>query len=86
MIVIQFRQDLFHYRFTEKHCLRSDPELVTILPDSRHLAIIQIDNLPMLTHKSLLLLLQILRIDRQFVIFPFLGHLVGVIIFAKVNN
>ena len=86
MIVIQFGQDLFHYCLTEKHCLSPYAELVTILSDRSHLTIIQIDDLPVLTHKSFLLLLQIFRIDTRRIIFSFLGHLTLAINFAKVNN
>ena len=72
MIVIQFGQDLFHYCLTEKHCLSPYAELVTILSDRSHLTIIQIDDLPVLTHKSFLLLLQIFGIHprrRSFLLF-----------------
>ena len=62
MIIVKFRQDLLHYSFAEKHSLRTDTELVTILLNGSHLTIIQIDDLPVPAHKSLFLLLQIFRI------------------------
>ena len=65
MVVIQLRQDLLHDRLTVKDCLCPYPELLTITINGSHLTVIQIDNLPMLTHQSLLLLLQIFRIDSR---------------------
>ena len=62
MIIVKFRQDLLHYSFAEKYGLRTHTELVTILLNGSHLAIIQIDDLPMLAYKRCLLLLEILRI------------------------
>lgn len=86
MIIIQLGQYLFHDCFTEKHRLGPYAELLAVLPDRRHLAVIQIDDLPMLTHKGLLLLLEIFRIDTCRFNFSFSGHLVIEINFAKVNN
>ena len=65
MRVVQLFQYLFHDGFTEQDSLCTYAELVTILSDCSHLTVIQIDNLPMLTHQSLLLLLQIFRIDSR---------------------
>ena len=75
MIVIQFRQNLLHYRLTEKHCLCTDTEFVTILSDSCHFAIIQIYDLSVLAYKGLLLLFQIFGIYCRSAIFPLLCHL-----------
>lgn len=65
MIIIQFLEYLFHYGLTEQHCFGIDTELITILLYCSHLTIIQIDDLPMATHQRLLLLLQIIRVDRR---------------------
>lgn len=62
MIVIQFLQYLFHYRLPVKSGLCPYTELVAILINGSHLTVIQIDNLPMLTHQRFLLLLEIFRI------------------------
>ena len=63
MIVIKFRKDLFHDGFSEKDCLGSYTKPLTILPYGCHFAVIQIDDLPVATHKRLLLLLEIFRIN-----------------------
>ena len=65
MIIVKFRQDLLHYSFAEKHSLRTDTELVTVLAYGCHLAVIQIDDLPVTPHKRLLLLLEVLRINAR---------------------
>ena len=63
MVIIQFRQNLFHYRLAEQDGLCTDTEPVAVLSDGSHFAVIQIDDLPVATHQRLLLLLEILRID-----------------------
>ena len=74
MIIVKFRQDLLHYSFAEKHSLRTDTELVTILLNGSHLTIIQIDDLPMSAHKGFLLLLQIFGIYALRCLFLLLCH------------
>ena len=73
MIVVQFLQDLFHYGTTEERTLCAYTKLLTILTDCSHLAVIQIDNLPVATHKRGFLLLEIFRIDTP-VYFLSSGH------------
>ena len=63
VIVVEFRQDLFHYSFAEEHSLGTDPEFLAITVDGRHFAVVQIYDLPVTTHKGFLLLLQVFRID-----------------------
>lgn len=63
MVVIQLRQDLLHDSLAVQNCLGTYPELLAIAVDGRHFTIIQVDYLSMSTHQSLLLLLQIFRID-----------------------
>ena len=63
MIVIKLGKHLLHDGFTEKSSLCTYTELVAILPDRRHLTVIQIDDLPVPAHKSSLLFLEILGID-----------------------
>ncbi len=65
MIVIQLFQYFLHYSLSEQHRLRPYAELLAILPDCRHLAVVQIYDLSMATHKRLLLLLQVIRINRR---------------------
>ena len=85
MIIVKFRQDLLHYSFTEKYGLRTHTELVTILLNGSHLAIIQIDDLPMFAYKSCLLLLKILRIYTYAAVFLLFSHAdFDLKIFAKV--
>ena len=85
MIIVEFRQDLLHYSFAEKHSLRTDTELVTILLDGSHLTIIQIDDLPMLAYKRCLLFLEILRIYTYAAVFLLFSHAdFDLKIFAKV--
>ena len=67
MIILKLGQDLLHYGLTEKNGLGTYPELLAILSDGSHLAVIQIDDLPMATHKRCLLLLKIFRIDARYV-------------------
>ena len=62
MIVLKFRKHLLHYGLAEKHWLGPHPELLALLGDGRHFAVIQIDDLPVSAHKRCLLLLQIFRI------------------------
>lgn len=62
MIIIQLLQHLLHDRFTEKHCLGTYTKLLAILIDGGHLAVVQVDNLPVATHQSRLLLFKVLRI------------------------
>ena len=62
MIIIQFLQNLFHYRFTEKHCLCAHTKLLAILIYGGHLAVVQVDHLPVATHQSRLLFFKVLRI------------------------
>ena len=71
MIVIKLREHLLHYGLPEKSCLGTYPELVTILIDGSHLAVIQIDDLSVATHQRLLLLLQVFRIDSCLILFLF---------------
>ena len=63
MIIIQFGQDLLHYRLAEQDSLGADTEPVTVLPDCSHLTVIQIDDLPVAAHQRLLLLFEIFRIN-----------------------
>ena len=86
MIVIQFRKHFLHYRFAEKHSFRTYTKLLTIMLYSRHLAVIQIDDLPMSAHKRFFLLFKILRINAGRTVFLLSGHFSTEIIFAKVNN
>ena len=62
MIIIQFLQDLLHDSLTEEDSLCAHTKLFAILTYCCHLAIIQINNLPMATHKRLLLFLKIFGI------------------------
>lgn len=62
MIIIQFRQNLFHDGFTEKHCFGAHSELLAIVVYGSHFAVIQVYDLPMTTHKGFLLLLQVFGI------------------------
>ena len=73
MVLVQFLQNLFHDGATEKGALGSYTELLTILTDCSHLAVIQIDNLPVATNKRGFLLLEIFRIDTP-VYFLSSGH------------
>ena len=73
MVLIQFLQNLFHYGTTEKRTLCTYTKLLTILTDCSHLAVIQIDNLPVATHKRGFLLFQIFGIDTP-VYFLSSGH------------
>ncbi len=93
MVIVKFRQNLFHYGFTEEHGLRTHTEFVAILSYGSHLAVIQIDDLPVPAHKSLLLLLHIFRINSRPDCFPFLSHFRMILssrrlskISAKVSN
>lgn len=63
MIVIQFREDLFHDGFAEEDGLGADPELFTIAVNGSHLTVIQVYDLAMFPHQSRFLFLQIFRID-----------------------
>ncbi len=63
MAVVQFRKNLLHDRLTEKHRLGRDMEFVAIQLDSRHFTVIEIDDLAIPTAQSLLLLLQIFRVN-----------------------
>ena len=65
VVIVQFRQHLFHDRLAEQDGLGTDTELVTVLAYGRHLAVIQIDDLPVAPHKRLLLLLEILRVNAR---------------------
>ncbi len=65
MIVIQFREDFLHDGLAEEGGLCADAELVTILLDGSHFAVIQIDDLSVLADKGLLLLLDVFRIDSR---------------------
>ena len=62
MIIVQLGEDLLHDRLPVQHCLCTHAELLTIAVYGSHLAIIQIDDLPMSAHKGFLLLLQIFGI------------------------
>ena len=75
MVVIQLRQDLFHDGLTEEDSLRPHPELFTIVADSCHLAVIQINDLSVPSDKGILLLFEILRIDPSHGIFLLACHL-----------
>lgn len=74
MTVIQLRQHLLHYGLTEKYSLGPYTEPVAILPDGSHLTIIQIDDLPVSAHKSLLLLLEIFRVYALCAVLLLFGH------------
>ncbi len=74
MVIVKFRQNLLHNGLAEKHSLRTHTELVAILSYGSHLAVIQIDYLPVPAHKSRLLLLHIFRINPRPDCFPFLRH------------
>ena len=74
MIIFKFRQHLFHYGLAEKNRLRPYPELVAILTYCSHLAVIQINDLPMSSDKGCLLLLQIFGVDTGMDVFLFSGH------------
>lgn len=63
MVIIQLRQDLLHDSLTVQDRLGTYPELLAIAVDRRQFTVIQIDDLSMSTHQSLLLLLQIFRVD-----------------------
>lgn len=56
MIIFKFRQHLFHYGLAEKNRLRPYPELVAILTYCSHLAVIQINDLPVPADKRCFLL------------------------------
>ena len=71
MIVIKLREHLLHYGLPEKSCLCTYPELVTILTNGSHLAVIQIDDLSVATHQRLLLLLQVFRVDSCLILLLF---------------
>ena len=62
MIVIQLLENLFHDSLTEEDCLCAYAKLVAILLNGRHLAVIQVYNLTMTTHKRRLLLFKIFGI------------------------
>ena len=62
MIILKLGQDLLHYGLAEKNGLGTYPELLAILSDGSHLAVIQIDDLPVTADKGSLLLLEIFRI------------------------
>lgn len=66
MVVLKFGKDLFHDGFAAESGLGMDTELFTIALHSRHLQVVQIDNLPMAAHESLPLLFQIIRIGPRF--------------------
>ena len=74
MVIIQFRQNLLHYGFPVQHSLCTYPELLTIKIYCSQLTVIQIDDLPMLSHKRLLLLLKIFRIHSRRCLFLLLCH------------
>ena len=74
MIIVQLGEDLLHDRFSVQHCLCTHAELVAISVDSSHLAVIQINDLPMSSDKSSLLLLQIFGVDTGMYVFLFSGH------------
>ena len=63
MIVIKFLENLLHDGLTEKYSLGTYPELLTLLAYRSHLAIVKVNDLPVTTGQSLLLLPQIIRID-----------------------
>ena len=63
VIVIQFLEYLFHYCFTEEDGFCAHTEFITIQPYRCHLAVIKIDDLTMAAYQSLLLFLEIFRID-----------------------
>ncbi len=65
MIVIKFRQYLLHYGLSKENRLGVDTKLVTVLLNGSHLTVIQVDDLPVLPHKSLLLLLYVFRINTR---------------------
>lgn len=65
MVVIKFRQDLFHYGLTIKYGLCPYPELLTITIDCSHFVVIQIYNLSMASYQRRLLLFKIFGIDAR---------------------
>ena len=73
MAVIQLLQHLFHDGLAEEHCLCADTKLFTVLIDSFHLLVIQIDDLPVAAHQRRLLFLEILGIY-ALGYFLFTGH------------
>ena len=83
-IVIQLRKDLLHDGFAEEYGLGIDTELLTIAVNGSHLAVIQINHLPVTTHKGLLLLLQVLGIDTRMHIFLFSSQFRQLFFVAKV--
>lgn len=74
MIIVKFGKYFLHYSLSEKHCFRIHLELVAISVDSSHLAVIQINDLPMSSDKGCLLLLQIFGVDTGMYVFLFSGH------------
>lgn len=74
MIVIKLRQHFFHNGLTEKHSLGRHAELVTILSYCCHLAVIEIDYLPVTADESLFLSLQIFRVNSSPSIFLLFCH------------
>lgn len=51
MIVLQFFQDLLHYRFAEQNGLGVDLKKAAILGNGCHFTVIQIDDLPVFPHQ-----------------------------------
>ena len=74
VIIVQLGENLLHDRFSVQHCLCAYTELLTIAVYGSHLAIIQIDDLPMSAHKGFLLLLQIFGIYALRCLFLLLCH------------
>ena len=74
MVVIQLRQDLLHDRLAVQNRLGTHPELLAIAVDGRHFAVVKVNYLPMSTHQSFLLLLQIFGIHSSGCLFLFLCH------------
>lgn len=63
MGVIQFGEYLFHDCLPVQYGLGADPEAFTIKVDGSHFAVIQINDLPVFSHKRFLLFLEVFRID-----------------------
>ncbi len=73
MIVFKLRENLLHDCLSEQNRFCPYPEFVTVLIDSSHLTVIQVDNLSMPAYERSLLLLEVLRIDTGN-LFLLLGH------------
>ena len=57
MVFVQFLENFLHDCATEENTLGAHMKEFTILPNSRHFTVIQVDNLSMATYKRFLLFL-----------------------------